>query len=49
MSETIRTALDAGVASIVIDRPESGNMLTIDLLRELSAAFRQAGASPYFL
>jgi len=45
MSETIRTALDAGVASIVIDRPESGNMLTIDLLRELSAAFRQAGAS----
>lgn len=45
MSETIRTALDAGAASIVIDRPASGNMLTIDLLRDLSAAFRKAGAS----
>jgi enoyl-CoA hydratase/carnithine racemase len=45
MSEIIQTALNGGSASIVIDRAASGNMLTIDLLRDLAAAFRKAGAS----
>jgi enoyl-CoA hydratase/carnithine racemase len=45
MSEIIKTAQTEGVATIVIDRGDVGNMLTVDLLRDLSAAFRRAGAS----
>ncbi|MDE2167508.1 MAG: enoyl-CoA hydratase/isomerase family protein [Alphaproteobacteria bacterium] len=45
MNDIIKTTQDAGVATIAIDRGEAGNMLTVDLLRELSAAFRSAATS----
>jgi len=35
----------AAVATLTIDRPAEGNTLTIDMLRELSAAVRAAGAT----
>ena len=45
MTETIKTTLAADLATITIDRKEAGNMLTVDLLRDLSAAFRRAATS----
>jgi enoyl-CoA hydratase len=45
MIEVIKTTQVAGVATIAIDRGDAGNMLTVDLLRDLSAAFRRAAAS----
>ena len=45
MSEIIKTTQNADVATIEIDRAAAGNMLTVDLLGELSAAFRRAAAS----
>jgi enoyl-CoA hydratase len=44
-NEIIKTAQDASVATITINRSEAGNMLTVDLLRELSAAFRSMANS----
>jgi enoyl-CoA hydratase len=45
MMSHISTARDGAVATITIDRPAEGNMLTVEMLRELSAAVRGAGAS----
>ena len=45
MTEMIRTGREGAVATITIDRPGEGNMLTLDMLRALAAAFRAAGAS----
>ena len=45
MTDMIRTGREGAVATITIDRPGEGNMLTLDMLRALAAAFRAAGAS----
>jgi enoyl-CoA hydratase len=45
MSGIIKTARDGMVATITIDRGAEGNQLTIDLIGELSSAFRAASAS----
>ena len=41
----IKSSRDGAVATVTIDRPAEGNYLTIDMVRELAAAFRAAGAS----
>jgi enoyl-CoA hydratase len=45
MTSVITSQRDGAVATITIDRAAEGNTLTIDMLRELAAAFRSAGAS----
>jgi enoyl-CoA hydratase len=45
MSDLIRTSREGAVATITIDRPGEGNVLTIDMLRQLSNALRTAGSS----
>jgi enoyl-CoA hydratase/carnithine racemase len=45
MSDLIRSSRDAAVASITIDRPGEGNVLTLDMLRALTAAIKSAAAS----
>jgi enoyl-CoA hydratase/carnithine racemase len=45
MSELIKSSRDGVVATITIDRPSEGNVLTLDMLRALAGAFRSAGAS----
>lgn len=45
MTDTIRFARKDAVAAITIDRASDGNQLTIPMLRELAAAFREAGNS----
>jgi enoyl-CoA hydratase len=45
MSDIIKTTQEGAVAAITINRGDAGNMLTIDLLRTLAAAFRSAGTS----
>jgi enoyl-CoA hydratase/carnithine racemase len=45
MTETIRLARNDAVAAITIDRAADGNQLTIPMLRDLAAAFREAGRS----
>ena len=42
---TIKSARTGVVANLTIDRAAEGNMLTIDMLGELSAAVRAAGAT----
>ena len=42
MSDVIHTSRDGVVASITIDRPAEGNLLTIEMVRALTAAFRSA-------
>ena len=42
---TIKSAIAGAVATLTIDRPAEGNTLTIEMLGELSAAIRAAGAS----
>jgi enoyl-CoA hydratase len=42
-SSIIQTKRDGDIAAITIDRPAEGNMLTAELLAELSAAFRRMG------
>jgi enoyl-CoA hydratase/carnithine racemase len=42
MSDVIRSARNDAVAAITIDRGDEGNQLTIPLVRELAAAFREA-------
>jgi enoyl-CoA hydratase len=45
MSDLIRTNRDGAIARITIDRPSEGNVLTIEMLRALAGAFREAAAS----
>jgi enoyl-CoA hydratase/carnithine racemase len=45
MSDIIKTTQDGAVAAITINRGDAGNMLTVDLLRTLAAAFHNAGTS----
>ncbi len=45
MSDNIRTGRDGDVATIVIDRVAEGNQLTIPMVRDLAAAFDEAGRS----
>jgi enoyl-CoA hydratase/carnithine racemase len=45
MSEHIRSTREGAVASITIDRPGEGNVLTLDMLLALTAAVRAAAAS----
>ncbi len=41
----INSGRDGAVASITLDRPGEGNLLTVDGVRDLAAAFRAASAS----
>ncbi len=41
----IKSSQAGAVATVTIDRPSEGNMLTVEMLGELSAAIRAAGAS----
>ena len=43
--KVIKTHQDGAVATITIDRADAGNMLTIEMLAELSAEMRRLGAS----
>lgn len=43
MSDVIRLSHKDAVASITIDRGDDGNQLTIAMVRDLAAAFREAG------
>jgi enoyl-CoA hydratase/carnithine racemase len=45
MSGTIHTGREGDVATITIDRPDAGNMLTLDMLGGIAQAFREAGSS----
>ena len=45
MSDLIRSSHDNAVAIITIDRPADGNVLTLDMLRELTAAIKSAAVS----
>jgi enoyl-CoA hydratase/carnithine racemase len=45
MSDTIRSGRDGAVATITIDRATEGNLLTLDMLRTLTAALRAAAAT----
>jgi enoyl-CoA hydratase len=45
MTEHIRTAREGAIASITIDRPAEGNVLTLEMLRALTAGIRAAGAT----
>jgi enoyl-CoA hydratase/carnithine racemase len=40
----IKTSREGAVATITIDRPAEGNLLSIPMLRELAAAFREVAA-----
>src|SRR5712671_2717551 len=42
---SIKSSRDGAVATITIDRPAEGNLLTVEMLRDLSTAFRAAGTS----
>jgi len=42
MTDIIRASRDGMVAHITIDRPAEGNLLTIEMVRALTAAFRAA-------
>ena len=45
MPNVIRLGRDGAVAAITIDRPAEGNVLTLDMLRELTATIRGAAAT----
>jgi enoyl-CoA hydratase len=45
MTDVIRTNRNGAVAGITIDRAAEGNLLTVEMVRELAAAFRSAAAS----
>jgi enoyl-CoA hydratase/carnithine racemase len=45
MSDLIKSTRDGAVATITIDRPGDGNVLTLDMLRALTATIRTAAAS----
>jgi len=42
---SVTTTRDGGVATITLDRAAEGNLLTLDAVRELAAAFRAASAT----
>ena len=42
---TIQSSRDGTVVTITLDRPAEGNLLTVEGVRELAAAFRAAGAT----
>jgi enoyl-CoA hydratase len=44
MTSAIQSTRDGALAQITIDRAAEGNLLTIEMLRELTAAFRAAAA-----
>ena len=44
MSELVLTALDDGVATVTLNRPEKRNALSLELRRELAGAFDRVGA-----
>jgi enoyl-CoA hydratase/carnithine racemase len=45
MSDLIRSSRDNAVATVTIDRAAEGNVLTLDMLRALTAAIKSAAAS----
>jgi enoyl-CoA hydratase len=45
MSDLIRSSSEGASASVTIDRPGDGNVLTLDMLRALTTALRSAAAS----
>jgi enoyl-CoA hydratase len=45
MSDLIKSSRDAAVVTVTIDRPAEGNVLTLDMLRTLTACIKDAGAS----
>ena len=45
MSELIKSSRDGMVVTITIDRPAEGNVLTLEMLRALTARLKDAGAS----
>ena len=45
MSELIKSSRDGMVVTITIDRPTEGNVLTLEMLRALTARIKEAGAS----
>jgi enoyl-CoA hydratase len=45
MTDVIHTNRDGAIAGITIDRASEGNLLTVDMVRALAAAFRTAAAS----
>ena len=45
MTNVIQTSRDGAVAGITIDRAAEGNLLTIEMVRDLTDAFRAAGRS----
>jgi enoyl-CoA hydratase len=45
MSEHIKSSRDGTVVTITIDRPAEGNVLTLDMLRALTARLKETGAS----
>jgi enoyl-CoA hydratase len=45
MSEHITSSRDGMVVTITIDRPAEGNMLSLEMLRALTARLKEAGAS----
>ena len=42
MSSVIKSARDGAVLTITLDRPSEGNLLAVDMVRELTAAMRAA-------
>lgn len=45
VSDLIRLGHDGAVATVTIDRPDDGNVLTTDMLRALTARLKEAGAT----
>src|SRR5256714_2244543 len=45
MTDYIRSSRDGAVATVTIDRAAEGNVLTLDMLRALTAAIKSAAAS----
>jgi enoyl-CoA hydratase len=45
MSDVITSSRDGAVVTITIDRPAEGNVLTLDMLRALTARLKEVGAS----
>jgi enoyl-CoA hydratase len=45
MSDMIRMTRDGAVATVTIDRPAEGNVLTLDMLRALTATIRSVGGT----
>jgi enoyl-CoA hydratase len=45
MSDLIRSSREGAAATVTIDRPGDGNVLTLDMLRALTTALRSAAAS----